>query len=399
MRAGLILALVSALVACRAGPYPVTRVMGGERRAGVFVSPYAYEHFVRAELAAAHGDDELAVNEYRLARAGSVDDAYVIARLAGALMRLLRLEEADAALAEGDVVDPESEAIAVARGDLYRMRSDDEAAVASYVRAAELAPSSDTPIFRLAALLESTGAAGRALEALASGSSPARLRAALAIAVARRDAASAGRIAERLSRIAPVYAADIAEAAQLALTEGRPILALHLLRHPLLGENRLLPLRARALLAAGRSEEAEVLVVGSSDRAIPEATERASLLLAVGRADLALEIAELAAGAGDERARVWVAASALELLDAPRAAEVAARIPAAASDGARATQILDDALRTSGLPELAVEVHAAREATALAASRLQALERAEEEEPQESDEPVAEDDVEAPPPD
>lgn len=355
--------LIAALLgsACRSGPYPVTRVMGGERRAGVFVSPYAYEHFVRAELASAQGDDEIAARQYQLARAGSVEDPYLTARYAGALMRLLRLEEAERVLAEGAVIDPQSEAIAIAQGDLHRMRSDDEAAVASYVRAAEFAPRSDVPILRLAALMQSVGAAGRALEALASGSSPARLRAALTLAVARGDAASAGRTAERLSRIAPVYAADIADAAQLALSDNRPMLALHLLRHPLLGDDRLVPLRARALLATGRRDLAETLVVSSSDRAIPDSIERVRLFFEVGRPDLALELAEIASAEGDERARIWVAAASLALLNPTRAAQVAAGIPRDASDGARATEILIEALQAGGLPTLAEEVRSARD--------------------------------------
>ncbi|MEM7607469.1 MAG: hypothetical protein AAF411_19115, partial [Myxococcota bacterium] len=76
-RCSVVATLIAALGlgACGARAYPVTRRMDGEERAGVYVSPHAYEWFIRGELAAARGDDEAAIAAYREARTGPVDDA------------------------------------------------------------------------------------------------------------------------------------------------------------------------------------------------------------------------------------------------------------------------------------------------------------------------------------
>ena len=42
-----------AVAGCHFGEPVVTRTLAGERREGAFVSPFEYEHFLRAELAVA----------------------------------------------------------------------------------------------------------------------------------------------------------------------------------------------------------------------------------------------------------------------------------------------------------------------------------------------------------
>ncbi|HJL45155.1 MAG TPA: hypothetical protein RMG45_04945, partial [Polyangiaceae bacterium LLY-WYZ-15_(1-7)] len=240
-------ALVATTACVPRAPATVARVVGGERRAGAFVSPYAYEHFVRAELAAAEGRWEEAIAEYEQARLGPSDDAYVVARMALALEAAGRAAEADRALEAGLALDPESEAVFLARGRILAGRGEREAAIEATARAAELAPDSDGPVLQLAELLRAGGADARALALLERAeASPHALRARLTLALERRDAEASGEAVEALLRVAPLRIAEVEQAAALALEEERPALALRLLAH--LPEEAAAGLRVDALL-------------------------------------------------------------------------------------------------------------------------------------------------------
>ncbi|HJL24361.1 MAG TPA: hypothetical protein RMH80_19135, partial [Polyangiaceae bacterium LLY-WYZ-15_(1-7)] len=324
-------ALVATTACVPRAPATVARVVGGERRAGAFVSPYAYEHFVRAELAAAEGRWEEAIAEYEQARLGPSDDAYVVARMALALEAAGRAAEADRALEAGLALDPESEAVFLARGRILAGRGEREAAIEATARAAELAPDSDGPVLQLAELLRAGGADARALALLERAeASPHALRARLTLALERRDAEASGEAVEALLRVAPLRIAEVEQAAALALEEERPALALRLLAH--LPEEAAAGLRVDALLAAGRADEAEALLLTRPPEAFGGPVEQAERLRRAGRPSLAIELAE--AGAALELPGAWLALGQARLAagDAPAAAAAFARVPEGTAD-------------------------------------------------------------------
>jgi hypothetical protein len=359
-------AVATLLGACRpAVPSTVVRVVDGEPREGAFVSPYAYEHFLRAELAAARGDDASAAESYELARLGPSDDALVAARQAEALDRLGRIERADAVLAEAEALDPRSEAVALARSRIAERRGDLDLALREAVRATELAPRSTEAWRRLAALLADTE---RATEVLAQlGDDALALRARLAIAIARGDAREAEAALEALSRVAPIGRDELARTIELALDEGRVMLASHLAERLAEGPDGSIAsagsadgaaLRARAFLAAGRNVEAEGVLSLAPPEAFGGPRAMAELWLDAGRPDRAAELAREALSLGDARARV-VLAEALVALDEPvAAAEEAARVPPDATDRHEAWAILRRALDEAGAAGLAAELGA-----------------------------------------
>ncbi|MBX3250935.1 MAG: hypothetical protein KF901_27405 [Myxococcales bacterium] len=350
---GGLLALV-ALSACHtARPTTVVRVLGGERRPGPFVSPYAYEHFLRAELAAARGDDEAAIEGYARARLGPSDDALVAARLAEAFDRVGRVERADATLAEAEALDPESEAVALARSRIAERRGDGDGALDAAVTAVERAPESDAALGRLGELLARRGASSRALVVLRRVSGhPGAARARLTLALTLGDPIAAEEALEALSRLVPTRQAEVEAAVRLALDGGRPALAAYLARRP--GVDA--ALRLRAELAAGLQDEVEgALRVTPSDE-LGGAAAHAELYLAVDRPDLAAPLAESALALGEVEARVSLARARLALGDVSGALEVIAQIPSESADRAESTRLLADALARAGMSGLAAEI-------------------------------------------
>ncbi len=349
-------ALLALLVACGSRPPPtVTRILGGERRVGAFVSPYAYEHFIRAELAAATGDDATAIHEYGLARLGPQDDVLVIARLAEALDRLGRTEQAERVLREGEALDPASEAVWLARARIFAHHGQLGLAMDAAARAAELAPESDAPVLLLAELLERADATPRAAAVLrAAGDSPNALRRRLVMALAQGDGLAASEALERLLRVAPARVRDVVAAARLALDDGRPALALHLLA--LLPPQAQAPLRTRALLAAGRQDEAEALLRTTPADSFGGPGPHASLLLRAGLVDAAVEAAKTAVALGDIAALVVLGKARLAAGDPAGAAEAFARVPPSARIADEARAGLAEALAMGGLATVGREV-------------------------------------------
>lgn len=399
---GVVASLV-VLCACRpAVPSTVVRVVDGEPREGAFVSPYAYEHFLRAELAAARGDDASAAESYELARLGPSDDALVAARQAEALDRLGRVERADAVLAEAHALDPASEAVALARSRIAERRGDLELALREAVRASELAPRSTEAWRRVATLLAGTERAPEVLARL--GDDALALRARLAIALARGDAREAEAALEALSRVTPVGRGELARTIELALAEGRVMLASHLAERLVEGPDGIAAsagsdvpavsagsaadgafasagsaadgaatsaaaLRARAWLAAGRDVEAEGVLSIAPPEAFGGPRAMAELWLEAGRPDRAAELAREALALGDARARVVLAKALVAAGEPVLAAEEAARVPPEASDRSEASAILRRALDDAGAAGLAAELRAREGGTAAVESR------------------------------
>lgn len=352
------------LVGCRPGhaTREVTRTMGGQERAGAFVSPFAYEHYVRAELAIAHGDLGAAIEELRMARLGPEDDAYVIARLAETLETAGRGEDADRVLEEGFELDADSEALWLARGRIANARGQTEAAIAAFARASELAPGSPHGPLALARTLEGGGASERARQVLVEFVGRARrgsaeaLRARLSLAVARGDGGEAAEAVRALLAVAPARENEVRAAATTAMEGGRPLLAARLLDHlPRRPEDE--ALRVRALLAAGRAAEAEGVLTTAPPERFGGALEQASLFLEAGRPERAEELADAAVTAEPTpRGRLLRGQARLVLGRYDEAALDLSAVPAGTSSFVPARLALARALVAQGLVGLAAEM-------------------------------------------
>lgn len=360
--------VVFVLVAgCRpAGPTEVARVVGGERRGGAFVSPYAYERFLRAELATARGDDATAAEEYALARLGPRDDALVAARQAEALDRLGRLERADATLEEARSIDPSSEAVALAASRIAERRGDEEAALREAVRATEYAPDSLEAWRRVADLVGQTDRVPALLQRL--GDDPASVRARLVSAIDARDALEAEVALEALQRVASVRRDEVAEVIELALARGRPALAAHLAERLVNGSAHA-TLRVRAYLALGRHTDAEGILASESPSAFGGPLATAELWLRAGRPERSVDLAQEAAALGDPAAPVVLAEALLALGELAEAAAVASSVPRDLGEAARARHVLREATTRAGLPALAAEVETRSHEAAVGAER------------------------------
>jgi tetratricopeptide (TPR) repeat protein len=265
------------------------------------------------------------------------------------------VERADAVLDEARALDPRSEAVALAASRIAERRGDHETALREAVRASDLAPSSSEAWRRVAALVTGTARAPELLSRL--GDEPLALRARLALAIARSDAADAEAILEALLRTAPVHQEELAAVIELALAEGKPALAVHLAER--LSERvESASLLARALLAAGRPVEAEGLLATQPPEAFGGPRAAAELWLLAGRPERAAELAEAAEALGDPRAHLVQARARLALGAPIHAAELAARVPAGATDAEAARVLLRAALAESGLGALAEELAA-----------------------------------------
>ena len=346
------------LGACAPTLPTVSRTLQGERSVGVFVSPFAYEHFVRAELAVAAGDDAAAVELYQLARAGAQDDAYVAARQAEALIRLQRYQAAEATLAEAEAIEPATEELWLARGALRITRGDREGAMEAFVEASRIAPRSPEPILRIARQLQEGGEAARALELLSTGETPAALRAAFALAIAREDSLTASEAATELALHLPLALPEVVAAARAALGSGQPILAARLLSHPAIEDaTDAVPLRVRALVALGEDEAAEALVLASSSEDVGGRGVQARLLLEAGRPEIARDVAAIGLSLGEAGSAAALGWALLEVDGPGKAAAAFAAEVSEPSDAPRGTA---RALELAGLPALSAEIASAR---------------------------------------
>lgn len=363
MLRGVALLVVVAIGAGCGGSVPaVTRIVGGERREEHFVSPYAYEQFVRGELAAAEGDLPAAAAAFRRARAGPEDDPYVIARLADVLDRMGQRAEAQRVLDEGLALDPRSEAVYLTRGRIAERHGDEAAALAAYHRAEQSAPRSARAPLALARMLREHGDLGRSEAVLrrylsrVGSKSPGALRALLELALVRRDREAAVRAARALLRVAPARADVVRRTARMLLARGDPVVAADLL-DTLPRSEAPVALRVRAWVAAGRPDRAEALIAATSPQQVGGLAGQARLYLAVHQAGKAEEVAELAIALDHDPAALLVAGQA-ELAQGKwlEAAEHLARVPPGTSLTRQAHQALAEALRAQGLPALASEV-------------------------------------------
>ncbi len=360
---GQLVALVGGLTLCACGPlsgtHQIRRTVGGQSRSGIFVSPYSYEHFIRAELAELHGDLRLAAEEYRLARAGPEDDPLLIARLADVLDRLGRTTEAMQLLDQAGELSEDDESVWLTRGRIHQRHGRLDEAGEAFGRAVAAAPASEAGPLALAALLRERGQAGEADAALerylarARGAGAARAR--LALAIDRRDPLAAAGAVRALLEAAPARGDEVRAAARTAFDGGHPELALRLLSALPDGPGDR-ELRLRAMIEARAFERAEGLLARWMPDGPDELVRVASGYLAIGMPERALELGRVAVTSeGGPLAHLIVGRALLASGHPAEAAEVLAQIEPGTRAWPDAPIELAHALRRLGHTAVAAE--------------------------------------------
>jgi tetratricopeptide (TPR) repeat protein len=332
-----------------------------------FASPYTYEWFIRAELLRASGKLDAAIEAYRTALAGADEAPEVMARLATALderadpdAHKRALELLDDALA----LAPESEAVWLARAQLFVHAEQLDRAYDAYEHAEYAAPGSARAPLALAALLRAHGHNERAEGVLlrfrarvlpgSADAHAAELAAALASDSSERVFAAT--LPYRLGR-APVAAQGLLDAAHLLIEQQHPALALQVLEAaPRSPRARSLRLSAAVEVGSLATLEAWLTVNEPADSQERVLTARAQLLL--GRPEAAASTLEAEQLLHPDQPSLQLTAADVELARGhyAHAAELYARVPASSRAGAAAEQGLGRALSALGLPALSAEL-------------------------------------------
>jgi tetratricopeptide (TPR) repeat protein len=331
-----------------------------------FVSPYAYEHFIRAELASARGQHAEAIESYRMALTSGDDEPYLFARLAEACDAAGDARCADEALGEALGLDPESETAWLAAGRIAERRSNPDAAIAAYERAESTTSAPTEATSRLAALLRARGAPERALAVLerASRRGPADasrvLHARLELALARGDGEALERAATAVLAHGAGDAALLRRAADALWRADRSSLAARLLSvfPPSEPDARL---RLDVALARADRAHAERILLETPAAWLGGPLPIASAYLQLGLYDKARAQLEEQDGVddADPNLRALLLGQTLLGLGKPAAAAHAlASIPKDSAHHGAAREGLARALSAAGLTALADEVTA-----------------------------------------
>ncbi len=156
------------LVSCAAGTPGAAPANDAARAAQkrAFVPPFAYEAYVRGELALAEQRPDQALLQFELATAAPEEDAYLLSRLAEAHAQTGDRESALRSLAEAERVDGCQPEIWLTRGKWAEADKDAEAAELAYRRAIGCAPDSERARVALYRVLRDAGREAEALKLL-----------------------------------------------------------------------------------------------------------------------------------------------------------------------------------------------------------------------------------------
>lgn len=297
------IALLS-LVACGHGRLHPAPITGNDELARPsttrpqtrFVSPYTYEWFIRAELFRAQGNLREAADGYRRALAGADEDPLVLARLALTVDALGDTNEARDLLAHADSLDPVSEAVWMARGEIAERHNRLDDAIAAYERAEMNAPHSATPVWALAHALREAPERSRAvLRRFAARNdrwNPHRLHMELRLDLDERDLESAQASLHALRTITTATTREVEAVARLALERGRPFLAREVMGEwlPTDHDPRLW---MNVLIATRDLEQAERVLATATPEQLGGLAATAALTLELGDAERAAQLATL----------------------------------------------------------------------------------------------------------
>lgn len=261
---------------------------------GEFISPFAYEWFVEAEISAAKGNHDDAAIALETAKAAPSEDALLMARLAEEYEMSGASRRADRALAAARRADPASARVLTAEGRIHEHRGELDDAIRAFVEASAIDPSSEEAVLALAETLRGRGLALRANEVLIGYVQRHRNHRHDGVRHALLDLARTHADAEALRRTLslavgrdPARAALLA--AELAYETGQPALAARLLEGSL-GTNRGLGLWLRSLVESGDRDLARNALARTPSRSVGGPVKHAELLLEVEARELALKV-------------------------------------------------------------------------------------------------------------
>ncbi|MEM7447712.1 MAG: hypothetical protein AAF355_05660 [Myxococcota bacterium] len=335
---------------------PIKRRLEGVSRQGVFVSPFAYQHFLQSELAVARGDYRLAIEELKLARAGPWDDPFLIARLADLLDRAGNQDDADRIIEAGIRAHPSAESVYLAQGAIALRRDEPAKAALAFANAARVEPGSPRGPLALSRLLHLSGNAtlGDAILATHLQRNPDsdlwvfETRAELALANGSVDNLLLALRA--LQEQTELRSGLLKRAVELAMAQSRPLVALEILD---LDPDMLPSQRFAALRTLGRGSEAMAVVLQGHPEYAAE-NLRAQAFLELGHASLALDL--LAPLSRSPKRRLILGKALIQLCRYAEAAEELSAIPFGASVFVEARLKLAEALSGAGVSELAAGI-------------------------------------------
>jgi hypothetical protein len=348
-------ALAACLLLACAGQQAPKRVKDAQAaRSQRFVPPFAYEAYVRGELALAQGRPQEAAQQLELATAAPDEDAYLLSRLAEA-----QRQSGDPALAlrtleEAERVDACAESLWLTRGGWAEQARDLPAAARAYARAVACAPGSERGVLALARLWSEGGEPARALELLAERAgepSLAGAKAALARALGAADSAEVRFALDTWLSLGAPDAATYREIAERALTRGESALALALTELPATPVEALL--RARLLAATQERAALRALLAQHHESELGGAERAAELALSARDLERAELYATLSLGGHADDAARLTRAHARSALGQHEAALEDAR---AVSSPELRRKLAREQLTALGLPALAEEL-------------------------------------------
>ncbi|MBI2895242.1 MAG: tetratricopeptide repeat protein [Deltaproteobacteria bacterium] len=138
-------------------PLRTARMIDGQRVEGAFVSPFAYEHFIRGSLAMEANEPQEAIDHFRAALSSDEGSAYLLCWLARAQLAAGQPEAAARSVARAVRLDERSELAWVVRGEIAEVTGQPERALEAFRTAVELEPSEEAPSLELAAFHERRG--------------------------------------------------------------------------------------------------------------------------------------------------------------------------------------------------------------------------------------------------
>ena len=305
-------ACVSAVAGCatmtgEARPGGTVRVVEGTRVVGRYISPNAYEHYIRAELAGSSGRSEEAALELARAITSDGTSAFLRTRLAEELLALGRIDDARESCETALRFDPQYADARVLLGRVALRHGDPAKAEAEFRLALDADRTCESAYLALAQLYRERGDGGRADGVLRSlvHRSPASAEPHVLLArsaVARGDLKDAEVELRLAARIDSSSLVTRIELGRVLLSAGRASEAEHELRRALerFGpEPRIAELLVQVLVAMDRGAEADALVE-SFDKQAASRDRRLSvgwLLLGRGHVERAAAIAsEVLAG-------------------------------------------------------------------------------------------------------
>jgi tetratricopeptide (TPR) repeat protein len=268
----------------------VPRRLGGESVPGSFVPPFAYEAYVRGELALAEGKADEAVRQLELATAAPFEDAYLLSRLAYAQSLAGHRKDAAQTLAHAEALDACSEALWLTRAAMADDAKELEAAESAYARAVACAPASSRAVLGLAHVLSQRGKDDDAVALLerfvASQPGAAQVAdASLELSLHSNDGARVAQAVDGWLAAAPTRSAALRRAQQWALEHGRPELALRLYEHDPAGQQAELECRIHA--ARGDRERVRAVLARADASALGGTAQAAEYALFAGAYDRA----------------------------------------------------------------------------------------------------------------